>query len=140
MVKYLQWQESVDASTSFFMWVIPEYEVVDLEEEEEEEEGGEEEEEEEDNKRENQSLVLPCQHGISEAGLSDKESIPEEKYLYCLPGSTSWFGQTIHTLTKHVPLPRRTVPILQEKYGVLDFIPCLTEFIQKHILHCQIKP
>jgi len=76
---------------------------VDLEEEREEED-----EEEEDNEGNNKSLVPPCRHGTSEAGSSDKESNTDDD-LYCLPGSTSWFGQTIHTLAKYVPPPRRTV-------------------------------
>ncbi|KIJ29909.1 hypothetical protein M422DRAFT_268575 [Sphaerobolus stellatus SS14] len=71
---------------------------------------------------------------------SGSEDENEDDTLACPPGSTSWQGQTIHTVAKHVPLHSIPVQVLTEDYGAIDFIPCLQVFVSQNLPYCQLQP
>jgi hypothetical protein len=119
MVHWLRRQEALDSFTAYLEWVIPEYEAQDLEVEEDEED----EEDEESNK------VVP--EPISGVQEDAEDRIPED--------ATQWGGLTIHKLAKHIPLPATPVPTLQEKYGTVDFVPCL-QVDERELPQCEITP
>ncbi|KIJ24453.1 hypothetical protein M422DRAFT_274764 [Sphaerobolus stellatus SS14] len=127
MIRWLRRQESVDAYTAFLAWVMPEYEATDYEE------NSDDEDEEDENEELISSTVLPCED-------SDQKNNNNEESLPCPPGSTSWLGQTIHTIAKKAPSQATTVRTLQESYGAEDFIPALRKFVKKNLPNCGIEP
>ncbi|KIJ43605.1 hypothetical protein M422DRAFT_229030 [Sphaerobolus stellatus SS14] len=88
--------------------------------------------------------VLPDYEAIDFEAEDDEEEEEEEMnsndILYCPPGSTSWQGQTVHTVAKHVPLTSISVQEIETKYGAVDFIPCLRDFISQNLPHCHLVP
>ena len=100
MIKWLRRQESVNAYTAFLQWVMPDYEAVDLEEEE----NDDEEEEEEEFPGEESSEVVDLPQEEEE----EEEEIDLEAHQIS-KGSTSWYGETTHTLAKCVPHPNTSV-------------------------------
>ncbi|KIJ43886.1 hypothetical protein M422DRAFT_252812 [Sphaerobolus stellatus SS14] len=129
MIRWLRRQESVDGYTAFLEWVIPEYEAIDLESESDEED-------EEDGELAGMMESEPNNHSQG-SGSKDEN---EDDTLACPPGSTSWQGQTIHTVAKHVPLRSIPVQVLTEDYGAIDFIPCLQVFVSQNLPYCQLRP
>ncbi|KIJ50068.1 hypothetical protein M422DRAFT_777176 [Sphaerobolus stellatus SS14] len=139
MITWLRRQESIDAYTTFLSWIMPQYEAADFNSTKDEETGEEEEEiveEEEETEEEQSEQQETVASHIRDFG----GNIEEARELPRPPGSTIWNNQTVHILAREPPFPSVKVSILEDKYGAVDLIPCVTTFIRKNLPQCKISP